>query len=95
MLNARFSGDLAAHEARLRAVWGGALCVSPAARSTADLHRVQDELSTLPGLLSAGVDTLTNQVVAEVYVATDARQQELDTRYGPGVVKLTGLLEPA
>jgi hypothetical protein len=95
VLNARFTGDLAAHEARLRAVWGGALCVSPAARSTADLHRVQGELSTLPGLLSVGVDTLTNQVVAEVYVATAARQQELDARYGPGVVKLTGFLEPA
>jgi hypothetical protein len=95
VLNARFAGDLAAHEARLRAVWGGALCVSSAARSTADLHRVRAELSTLPGLLYAGVDTLTNQVVAGVYVATDARQRELDARYGPGVVKLTGLLEPA
>lgn len=95
VLNARFNGDLAAHEARLRAVWGGALCVSRAALSTADLHRIQGELSTLPGLLSAGVDTLTNQVVAEVYVATDARRRELDTRYGPGVVKLTGILEPA
>ncbi|SDZ55093.1 hypothetical protein SAMN05421684_6580 [Asanoa ishikariensis] len=95
VVNARFTGDLAAHEARLRAVWGGALCVSRAARSTAELNRVAAELSGEPGVLSAGADIRTNQVVAEVYVADDARQRDLDARYGVGVVRLTGYLEPA
>jgi len=94
VLNARFTGDLAAHEARLRAVWGGALCVSRAQRSTAELNRLAADLSGEPGVLSAGADLLTNQVVAEVYVATDARQRELDSRYGVGVVRQRSLLEP-
>jgi hypothetical protein len=94
VLNARFTGDLPGHEARLRALWGGALCVSSATRTTAELTRVQAELATLPGILSSGIDTLANQVTAEVYVATEARRDELATRYGPDTVVLTGFLEP-
>jgi len=94
VLNARFIDDLPGNEARLRDLWGGALCVSPATRTTADLTRVQAELATLPGVLSTGIDTLANQVTAEVYVATDARRQELAARYGPDTVVLTGFLEP-
>jgi hypothetical protein len=93
VLNARTTGDVAAHERRLRAVWGGALCVSPARHTSAELHRIQAELRSLPGILSSGIDVVANQVTAEVYVATQARQRELDARYGPGTVKLTGFLE--
>jgi hypothetical protein len=95
VLNARFTGDLAVHEARLRAVWGGALCVSAATRTTAELTRAQLELNSLPGMLSTGIDVVGNRVTVEVYVATDARRRELDARYGVGTVVLTGFLEPA
>ncbi|MEV0720135.1 hypothetical protein [Asanoa sp. NPDC050611] len=94
VLNARTTGDVTAHERRLRAVWGGALCVSPARRTSAELQRVQAELATLPGILTSGVDVVANQVSAEVYVATDDRRRELDARFGPGTVRLTGFLEP-
>ncbi|GIF64163.1 hypothetical protein Ais01nite_21980 [Asanoa ishikariensis] len=95
VLNVRFTGDLAAPEARLRAIWGGALCVSHAARSTVELNRIAAELSVVPGILSARVALPTNQVVADVYVASDARRAEVEARYGPGVVMLTGWLQPA
>ncbi|MEV4617432.1 hypothetical protein AB0J74_01790 [Asanoa sp. NPDC049573] len=95
VLNALFTDDLPGNEARLRAVWGGALCVAPAARTTAELTRVQTELAALPGVLSTGIDTLANRVTVEVYVATDARRQELAARYGPDTVVLTGFLSPA
>lgn len=94
VVNVRVTGDPAVEEARLREVWGGALCVTTASRTTADLLRVQAELATLPGILSTAVDPMTNLVHAEVYVATDARRQELDARFGPGVTRLTGFLEP-
>jgi len=94
ILNARFTGDLAAHEARLRAVWGGALCVSPAKHTTAELDRIVAELSGAKDVLSAGADPVTNTVVVEVFVATDALTEEFDSRYGPGTVRLDGFLKP-
>ncbi|GAA1896313.1 hypothetical protein [Asanoa iriomotensis] len=91
VLNVRTTGEVAAHTQRLRAVWGGALCVSPARRTLAELRRIQ---AALPDVLNSGIDVVANQVTADVYVATDARRQELDARYGPGTVRLTGFLEP-
>jgi hypothetical protein len=95
VLNALFTDDLPGREAALRSVWGGALCVATAARSTAELTRVQDELVHLPGISGSHIDTRANQVTAEVYVATEARREELAARYGPDTVVLKGFLEPA
>jgi hypothetical protein len=97
VLNVRFTGDLAGHEARLREVWGGALCVSPATRSMAELEQIQHELSASLGetdARSSAIDVVTGTVWVSLMVAKAEQQAELDQRYGEGVVILTGLLRP-
>jgi hypothetical protein len=94
VVNVRFTGDLERHERELRKVWGGALCVSPAERTQAELNRVQAGLSELPGLAGSGQDVVAGVVDARVFVATEGQQRELDERFGAGVVRLTGLLQP-
>ena len=94
VLNVRYTGDPATHEAELRRVWGGALCLLPARRTEADLRAVQEELIREPGVHSSGVDVAANRVDVGVWVADVTRQADLDNRYGPGVVRLVGFLEP-
>lgn len=88
--------DVAATEAAIREVWGGALCVTQAARTEAELRRVQKAVfADVPGVLFVGVDTVANQVEVGVLVATAELQQELDDTHGPGVVRLLcGALRP-
>lgn len=96
VLNAAFTGDLAEHEARLRELWGGPLCVSRSERTSAELQRIQQEVSEELGadLLSSGVDEPNGAVYVHVLVATDEQQRALDERYGEGLVHLTGALRP-
>jgi hypothetical protein len=94
VLNVRFTKDLARHEAAIRGVWGGALCVSEATHSLAELAQIQQELANEPGVIDASTDEVTGTVEIAVYVATQARQQELDAKYGGGLVKLVGALKP-
>jgi hypothetical protein len=94
VLNAQFTGDLERHEAELRQIWGGALCVSEAANAMADLETIQAELTdSVPHLTSAGVDVLTNTVTAQVFV-DDGLQERLDEQYGPGIVQVDAALQP-
>jgi hypothetical protein len=93
-LNARFTERLRESESELRRVWGGALCVSPAPRTKAELDRVQQALHGLPGLVMTGQEVTTSVVTVTVYVATEDAQRRLDRRFGAGVVRLSGLLEP-
>lgn len=81
-------------KAEIREVWGGALCVSTAERTMAELQQVQRQLREFEGMLSSGIDEVTAQVGITVLVATEGLQQELDDRYGAGVVRLFGTLEP-
>lgn len=92
VLNLRFTRDLEAREQEVRAVWGGALCVSAAERTEAELRAIQEELSDVPGFLGSGVTEGAVQV--SVLVARVATQRELDDRYGAGVVRLVGALRP-
>jgi hypothetical protein len=94
VVNVRFTKDLARHEADIRTVWGGALCVSPAKHSLAELTGIQSALSGGPGMNYGSVDIVTGTVEIGVFLATQARQRELDSRYGPGLVILVGALEP-
>ncbi len=94
IVNVRFTGDLERHERELREVWGGALCVSPAERTQDELNRVQDALNKLPGFSGSGQDVVAGVVDARVFVATERQQRELDGRFGAGVVRLSGLLQP-
>jgi hypothetical protein len=94
VLNVKFTKDLARHEADIRKVWGGALCVSQARHTEAELRKIQDELSTEPGMSFASTDMISETVEIGVFVATASRQRELDAKYGPGLVNLVGTLEP-
>jgi hypothetical protein len=94
VLNLRFTGDLARHEAEAREAWGGALCVSGATRSIADLEAVQRELADQEGTLSSSIDVTRGVVQLGVVVAEPDRQRSLDERYGEGTVELVGALRP-
>jgi hypothetical protein len=93
ILNLMFTGDIQAHEQAIREVWGGALCVSPAQRSEAELMRIVDEID-LPGQSTAGIDTAANTVHVQLVVADTSMQEEVDARYGQGAVRLESWLQP-
>lgn len=93
IINVAVTGDTpAAAEARLREVWGGALCVSRAAYTEAELRRVQEEVSGIPGALS--VSTSLDRVNLEVIHDDGSLQRELDATYGSGLVVVASVLRP-
>ncbi|WP_157987502.1 hypothetical protein [Jiangella endophytica] len=94
VLNARFTGDLEQHEAALRAIWGGPLCVSEAGRSTQDLTAIQDELTAaVPDVITIGPEVTANVVQLSVFV-DNGLQEQLDEQYGEGVVQVSASLRP-
>jgi hypothetical protein len=101
VLDVRVTGDVDAAERDLRAVWGGALCVSPAAKTLVELSAIQteigDDLASTGVLQGTGIDQYHGVVDVDVYVdvyVDDGLQAELDDRYGPDVVAVTALLQP-
>jgi hypothetical protein len=94
VLNVITTGDLAVMERAVRAVWGGALCVTKAVRAEADLLTVQQALNKEPGILSSSVDITQGRVDLVVIRATAQLQERLDDEHGPGVVKVRGALVP-
>jgi hypothetical protein len=95
VLNVTFTKDLARHEAELRKVWGGALCVSKAARSMAQMERIRGRSNpTVKGMLVSSIDEITNVLAITVPVATTAQQRDLDSRYGDGTVALESWFQP-
>ncbi|MBE1590840.1 hypothetical protein ACFPOI_07370 [Nonomuraea angiospora] len=97
VLNLKFTGDLSGREAWIREVWGGALCVSGAARSQSELEAIQRQVEAELGdrLVSASSSVRGNQVTAQVWVATDELRRDLEARHGAGAVVLDGVLRPA
>jgi hypothetical protein len=94
ILNVTFTKDPAAHEAKIREVWGGLLCLSVAPRTEAELLKIQSELSGEEGMSWSTPDSRNGTVNVGVYAAHEKRQKELDAKYGPGVVLLHGVLKP-
>lgn len=93
VLNFRFTDDLERHEAALRELWGGALCVSEATNPHDELSAIQDELIHEPNLVGVGVDTVAGVVDLEILI-DDGVQERMDQQYGPGVVRVIAELEP-
>lgn len=105
VLNVTFTGDPVGHEATLRAIYGGPLCVGGARNSAAELESI---VAGLPVVLAsaeaeaAGIyarmggtyatDVMRNVVVAQVFAVTGGGQEWVDARYGPGVVELSSML---
>ncbi|CAN5126341.1 hypothetical protein BH24ACT1_BH24ACT1_11460 [soil metagenome] len=93
ILNVRLTDDLETAEAELRELWGGALCVSPAERSLAELQAIQTEVSGADVTMSS-INQTANTVEVQVTVADPALQADYDARYGDGAVDVTGWLQP-
>lgn len=58
------------------------------------LSRIQNELTSDPGVTESFVDVISGTVHVGVFAATQSRQRELDAKYGPGLITLSGKLEP-
>jgi len=86
----RTTGDVGATEEALREIWGGALCVTRAERTEAELRADGSD----PGFLSVAVDVVVGRVDAQVWLATPQDRARLDERFGPGVVRLESVLQP-
>lgn len=94
VLNLRFTGDLERHEAEVREVWGGALCVTEADRTVEELQRIQREVQDELGALFSVADQVEGTVKVGVTVEKPGLQASLDERYGKGVVEIIGALRP-
>jgi len=92
-INVRVTREPARAEAELRKVWGGALCVTRAEHTEAELLRVQRRLQHLPGMLTAS----SSRDVVDVEVVHDdgTLQAWVDATYGPGLVRISSALVPA
>jgi hypothetical protein len=97
---AAFTGDLERHEAELREVWGGPLCVTRHERTLRDLIRIQEELGSEIGVelglrtTWSAVDVMQNEVELGVVVADDEMRAAIEARYGAGAVRLFPALTP-
>jgi hypothetical protein len=95
-----FTDAPASHEAAIREVWGGPLCLAAVRYSYRELRQAQRELgdgaATEAGLdmLWSSVNVTENRVELGTVVADDADQARMDRRYGPGLVDLQPALTP-
>jgi hypothetical protein len=94
ILVAAFTGDLVRHEAELREIWGGPLCVTHHDRTLKELERIQTEIASEVGdqlgieKTWSSIDVMANEVELGVVVADEGVRQALEERYGPGAVEL-------
>jgi hypothetical protein len=59
-----------------------------------ELTKIQQESMNEPGTTESSIDVITGTIHIGVFVATQPRQRELNARYGPGLVTLSGALQP-
>jgi len=102
ILNAAFSGDVERHEAELRDLWGGPLCVSEREGATAeelDAIRAEAEAAVngdlgLEFLWSSSSEVAGTIEIGVVVDVDGSAQATLDERFGSGVVLLVPGLRP-
>lgn len=94
VLNLSFTEDLDRHEAAIRELWGGPLCVSEATISAIELAEIRAEVEAeVDDLLFSSADEVHGHVEIGVPV-DDGLQQRFDERYGAGVVEVRAQLRP-
>lgn len=102
--NFTFVDNVAEHEARLREIFGGALCVSQAPYSLGELEQIRAELKQLlpsaeakaagvfvwpSGEFGDTIDVIRAKVMVYVFAADNPRAQGwLDWKFGEGIVEL-------
>jgi hypothetical protein len=90
-----FTKDLARHEAEVRALWGGPVCVVKSGHSAAELRTIERSLQARRkelGIMMSFVDEHTAVVRVSVIAIDDDLVRLLDARYGPGTVEMTPYL---
>jgi len=93
IINIAVTEDVAGAEATLRETWGGALCVSKAEYTEAELNELAMELQKLPGVTTSSA---ADDVVRVGVLFDDGSLQEwADATYGEGRVEITSILVPA
>lgn len=92
-VNVQVTGDVEVAERALRRVWGGALCITQAEHSDAELRRIQRRLNKLPGMLSSSSGR--DRVEVTVLYDDGSLQRWADATYGKGLVILSSALRPA
>lgn len=97
VINVRVTEDVEGAERTLRETWGGMLCVSGAKHTEAELRRIQQELTELPGMSGASVSNTGTQQAVAISVAYDdgSLQAWADQAYGEGLVRIDSALVPA
>ena len=91
---AAFTGDIERHEAELREVWDGPLCVVQFEHTYRELRRIQNGLIDVTQelgmeMLSSGVDVSGNVVELGVVWIDEEQRAELERRYGQGLIRVT------
>ncbi|MGN9838610.1 hypothetical protein ACTMTI_10875 [Nonomuraea sp. H19] len=97
VLNLKFTGDLAGREKWIRGVWGGALCVSGAQRSQAELHEIQRQVEGemgSGGLITASSSVTRNRVEVTSWLTSDDLRRRVEEKYGKDVVFFDDVLKP-
>lgn len=96
ILNLSFTNDLERHEREIREIWGGALCVSDAAHSSDELQTIQQQLMDdyRDQALMSGSGGIRGVIELRVILDDGTLQQDVDERYGPGVVEVHSALQP-
>ncbi|MEU6426600.1 hypothetical protein ABZ860_11915 [Microbispora sp. NPDC046973] len=95
VLNLRFTGDPNVHEAAIREVWGGALCLSRARHTEAELRALQERAQKeIKDVHFASINERAGYVEIGLWVVTPRLQREVDEKYGKGLVVLEGFLKP-
>jgi hypothetical protein len=98
--NVAFTGELERHEAEIRDLWGGPLCLVQHERTYDQLRGIQRDFGEgAPAELDlqttwSSVDVQTNVVEVGVIVADDAARAAVEERYGEGAVLLVPALVP-
>lgn len=99
VLNFGFTGDLERHEAEIRRIWGGGLCLVKRDRTLSKLQSVALEAHSYADSIGLEVRTsnaneVTWNIEIGVFFADAAAQKKMDDRF-PGVtVKLLGEIKP-
>lgn len=91
VLTVRVTHDAEAVEKQLHAVYGGALCVTTAEHSAAEIEAVQQHLVDLPGMLMTGSED--NRAGVTVVYDDGSYQAWADATYGEGLVLVSSALQ--
>ena len=101
IVNVKIVGDVEDAAEKLRAIWGGMLCVSEGEHTEAELQAIGQELQTMlmsatsRGVLGISPDGMAGTVYVQVIHDDGSLQRELDAKYGAGLVHVDAALIPA